>query len=157
MNEMQVTEYLRKNQDFLYGAEACDPMLIEALLNVPEAQIEVLNQISFKKPSTAQLIAVFPGIIGIDRFYMKDIALGCLKYITFGGIGIWWIADIFTAKKRCRKCNTKILLKAISEPTTVTAHHSQIKLDPNQVKKIIQLGKTLKSGAKDLQNTLDVK
>ncbi len=157
MNEKQITDYLRKNQVFLYGIEPCDPALIEALMKVSDEQIELLNQISFKKPSTVQLIAIFPGIIGIDRFYMKDIALGCLKYITFGGIGIWWIADIFTAKKRCRKCNAKILLKAISDPATVTAHHSNIKLDPNQVKKIIQLGKTLKQGAKDFQDSLDVK
>ena len=33
-------------------------------------------------------------IPGIDRMYAGSIGLGIVKFITFGGFGIWWLVDI---------------------------------------------------------------
>ncbi|MFH1051178.1 MAG: TM2 domain-containing protein [bacterium] len=41
------------------------------------------------------LLTVFLGFMGFDRFYMHRTALGILKLITLGGLGIWWIIDIY--------------------------------------------------------------
>jgi TM2 domain-containing membrane protein YozV len=35
------------------------------------------------------------GWSGIDRFYLKRYFTGILKLITLGGLGFWWILDIF--------------------------------------------------------------
>lgn len=54
-----------------------------------------------KDRGTGLLLAV----IGWDRFWLGQIGLGILKYITAGGCGIWWLIDIFTAGTRCDDYN----------------------------------------------------
>ncbi len=40
------------------------------------------------------LMSIFFGSIGVDRFIMGKIATGVLKFITLGGLGIWWFVDV---------------------------------------------------------------
>ena len=47
-----------------------------------------------KKKSTALIISILIGELGIDRFYLGYKGLGVLKLLTAGGAGIWWIYDI---------------------------------------------------------------
>jgi TM2 domain-containing membrane protein YozV len=54
-----------------------------------------------KDPGTVVILAIF----SFDRFWLGDIGLGILKYMTAGGCGIWWLIDLFTAKSRCDNYN----------------------------------------------------
>lgn len=47
-----------------------------------------------KNKTTALILSILLGEIGVDRFYMGYIGLGILKLITVGGFGIWWLIDI---------------------------------------------------------------
>lgn len=39
-------------------------------------------------------LSVWFGILGVDRFYNRQIALGVIKAITGGAAGIWWLVDM---------------------------------------------------------------
>ena len=47
-----------------------------------------------KSKTTAMILSIFLGSLGVDRFYVGKIGTGILKLITFGGFGIWWLVDL---------------------------------------------------------------
>lgn len=48
-----------------------------------------------KNKTTTLILSILLGELGIDRFYLGYTGLGILKLITGGGLGIWWLIDIF--------------------------------------------------------------
>ncbi len=161
MEQLKVVEFLEQNKDFLFpNKEYTDMDVEEVLMTAPEEVKGVIRNIPFRKPSTLQLISIFPGSLGVDRFYLGDTKNGILKYFTFGGFGIWWLKDIFSAKNRCRTYNCKKLIDAISNPAVVAKMHST----DDSIKKAVQFAKAAapvvkaaKDGMKDVGSTFYVK
>ena len=83
----------------------------ENLEKIDEDNLMLLQATSFQKPSTILLIAIF---LGWERFWLEDIGLGIVKIVTCYGCGIWWLIDIFSAKKRAQKYNLEKFMKAVS-------------------------------------------
>lgn len=54
-----------------------------------------------KDRGTATILSLF----NWDRIWFGDVGIGILKLITWGGCGIWWLVDIFTAGSRCDSYN----------------------------------------------------
>jgi len=85
------------------------PVIKRKLEQMDDTQMMYLQSASFQKPSTILIIAI---LLGWERFWLHDIALGVVKIITGYGCGIWWLIDIFSAKKRTFKYNFKQFQKA---------------------------------------------
>lgn len=46
-----------------------------------------------KSKTTAIILSVLLGGLGVDRFYLGYAGLGIVKLLTAGGFGIWWLID----------------------------------------------------------------
>ncbi len=49
---------------------------------------------SDKNWGVAICLSFFFGFLGLDRLYLDQLWLGLFKFLTFGGIGIWWFIDL---------------------------------------------------------------
>lgn len=72
-----------------------------------------LNETAFKAAINSELRdpqqMLIWALLGIDRFFLDDTVLGVVKVVTGGGLGIWWIIDLFSIKKRTFEYNFKVL------------------------------------------------
>lgn len=60
----------------------------------PLRVMQPVQPVGDKDWSTAMLLSLFLGILGVDRFYLGYTGLGILKLVTLGGCGIWKLVDI---------------------------------------------------------------
>jgi len=47
-----------------------------------------------KSKTTAIILSLLLGGLGVDRFYLGYTGLGVLKLLTCGGFGIWYLIDL---------------------------------------------------------------
>lgn len=160
MDQLKVVEFLEQNKDYLFPNKEYTDMDVEnALMAAPEGFEMSMRSIPFRKPSTVQIISVFPGSLGVDRFYLGETGKGILKYFTFGGFGIWWIADIISAKDRCRAYNCKKLMDAVNDPSVIARIQNidnKIGQTVASVKNFAPVAKEIVKGAKDIGSTFHV-
>lgn len=161
MEQLKVLKFLEDNKDYLFpNKQYADEELEQILMAAPDEFEGIMRSIPFRKPSTLQIISIIPGSLGVDRFYLGDIKMGILKYFTFGGFGIWWIKDIFSAKERCRTYNCKKLVEAISNPSIA----AKMQGTDDSIKKAVQMAKAAapvvkaaKDGMKNVGDTFYIK
>jgi TM2 domain-containing membrane protein YozV len=74
----------------------------------------MLNGVNFKDPTVALILSALVGGWGVDRFYIGDIGLGVLKLVTGGGLGVWWIVDLFVITGKTKENNINNFHEAIA-------------------------------------------
>lgn len=100
-----MTNFLIENQKKF---TTVDLMVIkEQLDKLSDKQLFMLNSMDFKDPTVSLVLSVLVGGLGIDRFYIGDTGLGVLKLITGGGLGVWWIVDLFIISGKTKKNNNE--------------------------------------------------
>lgn len=80
------------------------------LETMDESKFLIVSGQKYVEPNTILIIAI---ILGWERFWMDDIALGILKVLTGYGCLVWWIIDIFSAKSRAKKYNFNKFMKVV--------------------------------------------
>lgn len=108
MRQELIQSFLMKNGECFETFRL--PEIQKRLEAVDDFSSGVVLGLSLQKPTIILIIAI---LLGWERFFLDDIALGIVKIITCYGCGIWWLIDIFTAKKRTYDYNYKKLNEAL--------------------------------------------
>lgn len=108
MRQELIQSFLMKNGECFETFRL--PEIQKRLEAVDDSSSGVVLGLSLQKPTIILIIAI---LLGWERFFLDDIALGIVKIITCYGCGIWWLIDIFTAKKRTYDYNYKKLNEAL--------------------------------------------
>lgn len=112
MDQAKIEAYLSKNGPKLPESKFAE--LRAALAQINDDQLISLESVKLKSPTTMTLIAWLLGFWAIDRFAMGQILYGVIKLLTCGGAWVWWITDIFTARRRTREYNYAKLKDALA-------------------------------------------
>ena len=107
-----MTTFILENQNKF---NTVDLMTIKkALDKMSDQDLIRLNGVNFKDPTVALILSALVGGWGVDRFYIGDIGLGVLKLITGGGLGVWWIVDLFVITGKTKENNINNFHEAIA-------------------------------------------
>ena len=83
-------------------------VLKKDLSNEERMQFDMQFTSQRKNPTTALILGLFLGAVGIDRFYIGHTALGIGKLLTLGGLWVWQIVDWFLIMSATRKRNMQV-------------------------------------------------
>lgn len=112
-----VESYLAANLNKFPSQEL--PSIKQRLQGLNESQFNYVLTANMKDPSTALILSILLGTLGVDRFYIGNTGLGILKllfsWLTFG---IWVIVDWFVIMKATRQANLEALNVALSLATS---------------------------------------
>lgn len=107
-----MTTFILENQNKF---NTVDLMIIKkALDKMSDQDLIMLNGVNFKDPTVALILSALVGGWGVDRFYIGDIGLGVLKLVTGGGLGVWWIVDLFVITGKTKENNINNFHEAIA-------------------------------------------
>ena len=99
------------------------PSLRQRLSQLDDSQAnQVIAAANIKNPTTALILSIFLGTLGVDRFYIGHIGLGVAKlllaWLTFG---IWTVIDWFLIINATKKANLAAINNALATMTVPSA------------------------------------
>ena len=99
------------------------PSLRQRLSQLDDSQAnQVIAAANVKSPTTALILSIFLGTLGVDRFYIGHVGLGVAKlllaWLTFG---IWTIVDWFLIINATKKANLVAINNALATMTVPSA------------------------------------
>ena len=121
MTKEKVQMFVVQNQGNFEAMQI--PIITQQLERMDDSQMMVLAGADYKNPTTALILSLLLGGIGVDRFYIGDIGLGVLKLLTLGVFGIMTIIDWFIIMKKTREKNYEKFMQIAS--ITPQAYNSQ--------------------------------
>ena len=98
----------------VYGSKlppASFPMVKERLEQLDDPMANMLLA-QLKAPTISLVLSILLGGYGIDRIYIGEVGLGILKLLTCGGLGVWWLIDLFLIMERTRENNLNQLMNS---------------------------------------------
>jgi TM2 domain-containing membrane protein YozV len=80
-------------------------LIREKLIALDDSKWIMVSTVQFTDPTTSIIVSVLAGSLGIDRFIIGDTGMGIGKLLTCGGLGIWYIVDLFLIMGATREKN----------------------------------------------------
>lgn len=77
----------------------------ERLIGLDDSKWAMISTVQLKDPTISLIVSILAGSLGIDRFLIGDIGLGIGKLVTCGGLGIWYLVDLFLIMGATREKN----------------------------------------------------
>ena len=102
-----ITAFMSKNQKKFNPQDIL--RLKKEFDGMSDAELLALTNTEFKDPTLSLVLSVLVGGLGVDRFYIGDIGAGVGKLLTGGGLGVWWLVDLFIIQKKTKKNNSEDL------------------------------------------------
>lgn len=84
-------------------------LVVEKLKTMSDEKFIMLQSTSLTSPIVVWIVSWFFGYLGIDRFMVGSVGAGIAKLLTAGGLGIWWLIDLFLIGKAAKENNYKKL------------------------------------------------
>lgn len=125
------------------------PMIQKELEELDEQGMNVLMMTEIKNPTTALILAIFAGSLGIDRFYIGNKELGIAKlalsvvgfftlFFLIGiflwiAVAIWQLVDIFLIMDACKQANFERFIHAINQVKLMQTSTKKTEETPSQV------------------------
>ena len=103
MEEESVNAYLETKNG--YFPPEYYPSIRSHLIENTNIRVSDLMNLNLKNPTTLLVASIFGGELGIDRFLLNDSGAGVGKLLTGGGLGVWWLVDIFKIQDDTRRYN----------------------------------------------------
>ncbi len=136
MNQQNVDMFILNKSNFFPESTMIE--IRERLLSMDDCCLNSILSAKFKSPTSGILFSIGLGVYGADRFYIGHTFIGILKLIltiilfvssviieisedpntlliallllTFIGVFVWYILDIFNISKEIKEYNYKLLL-----------------------------------------------
>jgi TM2 domain-containing membrane protein YozV len=111
MESQKVDMFMMANAKYFEGYQL--NAIRERLLQLDDDKWPSLQFLQFKEPTTALLLSIFLGELGVDRFYIGDTGMGVGKLLTCGGLIVWKIVDWFLIMGATREKNMEMFNRAL--------------------------------------------
>ncbi|TXI62977.1 MAG: TM2 domain-containing protein [Flavobacterium sp.] len=106
MESQKVDMFMMTNAKFFEGYQLAS--IRERLLQMEDEKWPMVQTIQFKDPTTALILSIFAGNLGVDRFYIGDTGMGVGKLLTCGGLYVWTIVDWFLIQGATKEKNMEL-------------------------------------------------
>lgn len=84
------------------------------LKKTSSSKLEDLIFVELHNPIFVLIMSIFFGGLGVDRFMIGDIGIGCLKLLLgWMTLGVWHIVDIFLCHKKAKEINLYNILNCL--------------------------------------------
>lgn len=107
MDSQKVDMYLMTNAKYFQSHHL--NYIRERLMMADESKLSMMHSVELKDPTMILIVSILAGSLGIDRFLIGDTGLGVGKLVTCGGLGIWWLVDLFLIMDATKQKNMEKL------------------------------------------------
>lgn len=74
------------------------------------------TNVAGKQYKLALVFSFFLGVFGVDRFYLGKTGTGIIKLLTFGGLGVWYVIDVYLIAHGKLKGEGEVALSGGGDP-----------------------------------------